>query len=429
MIVHIKKNYNVKLCYFLLCFTLFIGFFLFNFEMSQSFLYFGDFILLILLTVNIKAFYRTIISKELLLTTLIIILLFLWGIFLCLLNGISIYRVFWSIRNWGRFFIFFFLCVSVLKKQYIKNILKFTKIIFNFNVLIVIIQYVFFNDIYSRDEMNGIFGRNTSSVFLTITLIFLALTTAQFISNNIKLTSYIIDIIKVLIVSILAELRVIPVTLLLMICCAYLFSGSFTIKKLLKLIFLIGILFCGISLFSSALRYFYPDTSMKYDFYSIIQAASTKGGYGYSGGVDRLTFIPVINNLVYNSDKIRFSGIGLGNAEYSIYSILCSPFYNYYGESLRYLNFSSSMIYIETGLIGLVLYSSFFISILIVFVNKFKSWSWNRKKKNKLFFSFGIEMVLVNLIYIFYNNLHRSDIAYILAFYLAIAYIGCTKEE
>ena len=428
MKLHIYKDYKKVLCLLVLYFTLFIGFFTYNFGVQQSILYVGDVlnvILIVLLLPRIKWLFS---KTEILEFMFPLFLLMIWGTLLSIVNGFSIERWIWGVRNWARLFSFFLAVVTFLDIKNCQKITNFTFKIYDVNFIIILIQFFCFRNLYTQDTFNGLFGRDTSSINITMSIILIGVSTASYLAKTVKTKRYIVSMLEILIVSIISELRVVPIIIALMVIVAVFITVRPTAKTIFKfLVVIIGglVLF---ALFSYMLTAFYPDTAMSYDLKSIIKSASTKGGYGYSGKIDRLTFMSVINENVFGIRGIKFAGIGMGNAEYSVINSLCSPFYIRYGKVLGYLNFSSSYIYIETGFLGLLLYFLSFFIIFIYFAKGLKYKTYGTNRKIQYYQILGAEMALINVFYIIYNNLQRTDVSYILAFYLGIAYIGCTQR-
>lgn len=173
---------------------------------------------------------------------------------------------------------------------------------------------------------------------------------------------------------------------------------------------------------SIAVRYLariYPEVADFFSIEGIVKSANNEHGYGYNGYIDRLNFYPVINKYLFkgNISKILF-GIGMGNAEYSAVSRLCSPFFNPYGTMSGYLRFSTPMLYLETGLVGLVMFYGAYISLLLYCIK-------NARKKNNIgdvifCYEIGAGIFAVLILYLLYNNLQRTDASFIMAFYTAI---------
>lgn len=430
MNIYVSRDYKKTLCLFVFYFTLFVGFFTFNFDIPISILYVCDAVVLFLVIILAKKNIGTIQKKPMDILFIPVMILMIVGSICAVFNGFSISRWLWSIRNWGRLFAFCLIAFAVLKKKDCDKLCQFSLKLYHVNVVIVLCQFLFLKNRYGQDALNGLFGRETSSVHITMTLIVVAIATAQYAAKQMGWNKFMRTMIEAFIVAIVAELRVIPIIVVIIVAAAYFVTFRMTIKSMCRAVLFVGIVVFFISCASYLLKIFYPDTALNYSLEGIIGAASTKGGYGYSGGIDRLTFMTVINESVFTKFWERIFGIGIGNAEYSAIESLCSPFYYVYGKNLSYLNFSSAMLYIETGLIGLTLYFTSFIAVLLHFFNLTRKTLKEKDKKSILFYgTFGCEMAIINVFYIIYNNLQRTDISYLLGFYLAVAFIGTQGEK
>ena len=430
MKIYVSRNYRKILIFFIFYFTLFIGFFTYNFGLPNSFLYLCDAMMILLMIVMVKSNAKALQRSPMIGFFMPLFILVIIGTLCAIVNEFSFARWIWSVRNWGRLFVFCLICFGVLKKGDCDRICAFTLRLYNINVAIVLIQFLFMKGMYEQDQLNGLFGRETSSIHLTITFVVIAMATAQYMSKKINMKKLLLVMIEIFLVAVIAELRVIPVIVVIISVVAFFATFKMTAQSLGKIVVfaLIGVVL--ITGASHLLKIFYPGTALNYTISGIIKAASTEGGYGYAGGIDRLTFLTVINERIFKGWKEYLFGIGMGNAEYSAISSLCSSFYNSYGKFLSYLNFSSATLYIETGIIGLSLYFVSFLVVLVRFIRVVRN-NLNKSEKGDLLFYgiFGVEMTIINLFYIIYNNLQRTDAAYLLGLYLAMAFIGIRGEK
>jgi O-antigen ligase len=101
------------------------------------------------------------------------------------------------------------------------------------------------------------------------------------------------------------------------------------------------------------------------------------------------------NNLL----NILF-GIGLGNADYSNYSMFTSKFYNDY-SFLHYQWFSSLFVFLETGMVGLISYLMIFVSAFFQGIRKMG--------KETSDTSFYMIMVIFMIIFVFYGIIMRCE--------------------
>lgn len=352
-------------------------------------------------------------------------ILMICGTTSAVLYGFDIARWIWSLRNWGRLFVYFLIVLVILRSEDCDKLCAFVVKVYHLNFVVILVQFLFMRGRYGQDDLNGLFGRDTSSIHVTVTLIVLAITTAQYVTRKITFKRYALIMIEVFVIACIAEFRVIPILVVLLYFTAAIATYRFTDRTIIRsLLFIVtaAIIASGGAYIMGNL---YPNSAMEYSVAGIIKASSTEGGYGYSGGIDRLTFVSVINEVIFQDWRERIIGIGIGNAEYSAFSVLRSPFYNRYGMQLSYLNFSSAMLYIESGLVGLISYACVFIGFFRHFYRKTRFTIGG----NDLYNVLGCELAVINFFYIFYCNLQRTDASYILGFYLAVAMIGAQERK
>ena len=108
-------------------------------------------------------------------------------------------------------------------------------------------------------------------------------------------------------------------------------------------------------------------------------------------------------------------GFGLGSCEQSSYTFLSSAFYRQY-EYLHYRWFSHAWIFLEQGVIGLVLTTAFFLSIDISILKK-------RKKSEKLYDLAVFSFVPTCIIGLIYNSALELETAYLIALVCAFPFI------
>ena len=111
----------------------------------------------------------------------------------------------------------------------------------------------------------------------------------------------------------------------------------------------------------------------------------------------------------------------MGNAEYSAFSALSSRFYNMFGLTYRYQNFSTSSIYIETGILGLIGFIFAYVALLFNVIKHIRN-KYNAQKEQIYYEYVGMGALLTIIVFLFYNNLQRTDCAFILNFFAAIPF-------
>jgi hypothetical protein len=130
---------------------------------------------------------------------------------------------------------------------------------------------------------------------------------------------------------------------------------SFSWRKLWIILGSIAIILAG----AAVLAVIFPHLAgfLSLDFFWDV--ATSSKGYTGIGDVNRLNFYSVVNERFLRNWGQRLFGLGLGNCERSGFALLQTPFFDRF-ESSHYYWMSTSFTYVETGLIGLILYFGFF---------------------------------------------------------------------
>ena len=417
-----KRKYSTSqlIANTILYYTLFVGFFIYNFGFPESMLYFTDLLNVLLLLLSINRILKNIRKKPLRLYLLFIIFACLVGLLSATINGIDFLLFIWSCRNWGRAICFFLACSSIISERQADKAISLSKGLFHVNFFVILIQFFLFRSRYTQDSLNGLFGRNTSGVNVTFLMIILSIVLAEYFVHKIKIQELITYLVEYNIICILAELRALMLFEIVFIAlyAAVNFKGSG--KQLVRYVGLIVIVVIGATSAAGYLAKIYPEFAGFLTIEGVLKSANSELGYGFSGYIDRLNFITVINKYLFNGNTFKYLfGRGMGNAEYSAVSRLCSNFYNSYGTTFAYLRFSSSMIFLECGILGLLLFASAYVYLFMQSVRKIRS----KKLITKLlaYEEMEIGFIATIIIFLFYNNLQRTDTSFILAFFSAIA--------
>ena len=92
------------------------------------------------------------------------------------------------------------------------------------------------------------------------------------------------------------------------------------------------------------------------------------------------------------------------------------------------MNFASSDLYLEIGIVGLILYILIFIVGTIDCGKKIKQQI--KVKINTPFYeNIGFGMALVLILFVIYNNLLRADSSFLLALFMAIPFAVSREKE
>lgn len=429
MLFKLKKTEikGVSICILIALYTYFIGFFITNFNVPESALYAPDIFLVLAFLGAMPKVYRTLFKSDLTRMTLIIAALIICGTFPLIINGGSLFRWIWALRNWGRFFIYFAVGVSVLKRKELDRFYDFTLKLFHINTVVIILQFLFMRNVLSQDQLNGLVGRDTSSTNLILILSATAIICAKYFTGKENLKNTLIVICEGLLVSVLAELKAAIFFIFMLFFFAMFVNMRPTRKQIMRLMLLAagGIILGAIAI--SMVVKIYPRFANILTIQGIIDEIANPNGYGSSGKIDRLTAIKVINEDFFNQRGLltKMFGLGIGNGEYSAFDFLKSDFYIQNGGSYGYLNFSISMLYLETGYVGVILFTVSMLTLLVTAVKWLKRCD---DSNDAYLFNVGIAELLVILLFIIYNNLQRTDMSLLLAIYAMAPWI-VVKEK
>jgi hypothetical protein len=366
--------------------------------------YVSDILIVILLVCILKKKNKNEQRISLKLTNIIIVALFLSTFLSYAFHYENFFYFCWGLRNLFKYFIFWYACIFFLRKN---DFYLFAKILLTFvfvNTIVMFYQGAILQ-LYC-DNVGGLWGtKNGVNGFTNILLIVSNVIVLVLLSK--KRATYFFTICIFLcsfIQAAVAELKFyfIEFSVLMFLC--FIFSKNRT-----RLMPLMGLSFFLLSIGFSLMIIFYAGNQYFFTLDSML-SYSQDSYAAYSGGVDRATAFPLINAMFLTSpDKFLF-GIGLGNAEFTT---LYAPVFIQKYEFLHIYFFSHGMLFLETGIIGLVLYCLFFISI---FAHCFKL----RESEDA---SVALVLSLMVFFLICYNPSMRIDSAFLVFAFLSFPYI------
>lgn len=333
-----------------------------------------------------------------------------------LINGVSPLMALWGARNNLRFFVFFFICVGLLKSDDVEKLISFFKKLFWVHALLCLHQYFILG--YSADYLGGIFGVGAGcntyhNIFLCLITSIIA---AEYCTSKSSVRRVLIYIAICLCLATWANLKVYYVEFLMIFAIGFLRT-----RPSLKTAGLCLLGFLGIVLAVKILQRYDPDTL---SFFLDADARENYlGGNGYtnSGDLNRFTAVQQLYQRFFKGNLIYILfGFGLGSCETSSYSFLQSKFYKEYGY-LHYRWFSHAWIYLEQGAIGLLLIVLFIASVA------FSSLLLRKSERKDLVLT-TLAFSATTLLGLLYNCALEMDVCYIIAFMLSIPFI-LSKEE
>lgn len=343
----------------------------------------------------------------------IILLMFTATIIGLAVNQSSWLLYIWGLRNNGRFYLFFLCCIVLLDEIDINKIFKMFLVFFWINFGITFFQYVF-QDV-KGDEAGGIFGNVLGcnayvNVFLCVVCAYVI---SNYLTNKIKISVFAAYVMCAFVVAAIAELKIFYVEFLVMLLVAIVAKKP-TLKTIGFVIIGILILIAGISVLNRV----NPDSlAVLLDDDARNIYLSSEQGYSNMGDLNRFTALAVIWAMFFAGNVFQsLFGFGLGSCDTSSFSFLQSAFYQRY-EYLHYRWFSHAWIYLEQGVVGLILCLIFFMGLMLWLVRKKKS-----ILRTDLWFTIFV-FVPTCIIGLIYNCALQLEISYIIAFMCAIPFV------
>ena len=338
----------------------------------------------------------------------LIVLFVLIGV---VLNFVDPLLVLWGFRNNFRFYLFFFLCVSLLDGSDIDRLLKMFKGFFWANLLLCTYQYFVLG--YERDYLGGFFGTTQGcngylNVFLCIIC---AVLISDFFSSKAGIGKLTLYLVASLYIAIIAELKVFYIELILMLIFVVIMN-----RPSLKMFLITAVVLTGFAVAVYILFRYDPRSFMFLFDADALEYYIAGNGYTNSGDLNRFTAISQITEMFFKDDPLRILfGYGLGNCDYSQYSFLQSDFYHLHGD-LNYRWFTHAWVYLEQGAVGLILLVTFFVSIFLYAARRLNS-------TYRSYMIFAVVFVPTCILGLMYNSAVQIELSYIIAFACAIPYI------
>ena len=319
-------------------------------------------------------------------------------------NFESIFYFLWGFRNYFRFYLAFVAYVIFLKWDDVQKWLKILDWVYVLNLFVVVVQFLMG---FRQDFLGGIFGvqKGCNGGLLVFMTIIIAKSVLEFLRNEGSTLKCVLFSFMGLLISAFAELKFFFVLFILIVIMAAVMTKS-SVKKAVFFVFG-GIM---LIIFSTILSMMYDEFA---GFLSIgnLWDAMLNPNYASKEDIGRFTAIPIISDRFLPGFFDRLFGMGLGNADTSSLAIFNTPFFAAH-SSLHYAIFSYSFLYLETGILGLILYSIFFIISFVVALKLYKA-----KLADELICQLSMIFSVTCVAFMFYNVSLRSETAAYLAFF------------
>ena len=412
---YILKNVNspAKVLFAQFCFMLFSQALISILGAPSFIMYLGDLcniIVLLHLIYQNRLFY---IRKSMLNIMICILLFFLIGIITAITNSVKIYFIIWFLLNYLRFIIFTVAVLAYWKNIYTIKIINNLFPLLVINMLVSFFQY--FQHVYSPDWIGGLLGNcyGVNAYSLMLFMFSSAYYIDSFINKKEKVYKVLLALISIFSCVIIADLKVfyfifIVETVVILI------QNRMGMRTIL--LFIIGsisavmIYFVCLSLYNSQNIF-----DINYIMYYL-----TESSYSYSTtSINRTDGISIINRVFGFTKDEQLFGLGLGAGEYNSY--FSSDIYSRYGD-MHYIWFLYAWMYLETGIVGLVLFF-LMLTFLLIYI-------WRNKGKNATSFQkIACSMLVAAYILTFYSSSLRGDSAYIFYAFIGIAIKECLERR
>lgn len=330
----------------------------------------------------------------------------------------SILYYLWGLRNNFSYFVFFFACVLFLKAEDLDGYMKCLDILFVINFLVTLYQFFVLG--YEQDYLGGIFGvqggcNRQTNVFMMIVVTY---SMVCYLNQKEKAWVCLLKCGISLLIAAMAELKMFILEFAAIVVLAVLLT-KFSRRK----IYLLIAGFVGALISIRLLTMIFPGWAGWFSLEKIWETATSAAGYnGHGVEVNRLTAIPIAWDTYLNTWPQKLFGLGLGHCDYSTLNFLVTPFYQQYGHIL-YTWFHSGFLMLETGLVGVVLYCSFFVVVFFA--------AYTVKRKNQVMEDYCVTVMILSamcLLLFIYNDTLRCYAGYFINFVLAMPFVKASKQ-
>lgn len=336
-------------------------------------------------------------------------------------NYDSIFYFIWGFRNYFRFYLAYVAYVLFVSPEDAKKWLKIFDWLYVINFFVVVVQFAIG---FRQDYLGGIFGvqKGCNGGLLVFLTIIVTKSILEFMRNEGSTLKCVLFSFMGLLISALTELKFFFILFIVIVIMAAVMTKS-SVKKTVFFVFG-GIM---LLIFSTILSMMYDEFA---GFLSIgnLWDAMLNPNYATKEDIGRFTAIPIISERFLPDFFDRLIGMGLGNADTSSLTVFNTPFFEA-NSSLHYAIFSYSFLYLETGILGLILYTIFFIISFVVALKLYKA-----ELADAMICQLSMIFSVTCIAFMFYNVSLRSETAAYLAFFaLALPLISARaarpKEE
>lgn len=314
-----------------------------------------------------------------------------------------------GVRNNFRFYVAFLSFIFFIQEDDVDTYLKLFDYIFWINAVVMLFQYFALG--YNQDNLGGLFGTQSGcNGYVNIFFVIICAKSIVFyLDKKEKTLNMMSKCAAALLLATFAEIKFFFIEFFVIILVAVLVSGN-SVRKILVISSGVIAVFISVNLLFILFPYF----SNLNTFETLWE--HQMAGYTGSDTIGRLSSIPMISELFFDTIPKKLAGLGLGNCDTSNVSFLNTPFYQTYGY-LRYFWFSTAHITLETGYIGFTLFSGFFAMVAILSAINIK-----KNSPHTLYFRLSVVAAISCILVVIYNSSLRTEAAYMIYFILSLPF-------
>ena len=395
---------------FVLYFTVVMEALISELGLPPSLRYINDFFVVILFLALIAKPGRVIarVGVPVLLATMIVFFVFTSS---SILSEVKPALYLWALRNTFRGFIFFFACVTYLRKEDLPRVIDALLMLQVVSLFLALDQHFVLG--LDMDSTGGLFGRGNGAGVNPFNALLFAYYFNTYLSGNQSIKKLIVSLTSSLLIAAVAEEKITFVLFVVIILVSLLLTRAS--KRLVAAVLIAVVAGCiGLNI----LRILYPEMfDIMTSFDEMGQYLTSTHDVGYV--LPRVGAFPIIKKMFFGSDFLKtLFGVGFGNGETSSFSFLVGPYYAAYGF-LNYRWFTHQWVFLECGYLGFYCYLSFFIIVLLTIMKKLRSVT--REEQSLLIC--GAALTICAVISIWYNATLKVDMCYLTFFSLSLGFI------
>lgn len=330
-------------------------------------------------------------------------------------GGTTLSNLFYSGRPYFRVIFAMLASAMIFNLKDVERLYYYIEKLLYLNAIVMTYQFVFQG--LRQDIIGGTFGNNqgVNSIQNILCIFLFAVTVELYLKKILSKRKLLINSIIVLYIAILAEINLVIFEVAIVGGILFLLNLKFKQKMSVRMIFLILIgiigMLGGIYLFMKL----NPERVFLLSFKNILEYLGFNNGNTGVYKISRIKVFSQLGNSFFRNDiKKWIFGYGLGNCSTH------SEFYNLY-QDLQYTYFSSSSVFLETGLLGVFVNLGVIVTGMILSLWG-KRFITDNKDKAWLDIAFTINVIMV-LMFFYNTTLRDTYTAFFAGVVLAIPYI------